>query len=53
MKYNEPLTEFLRIRSGKTLKSDLEELAKLNRRELSDFIRLELEKIVEQSKAKK
>ena len=53
MKHTERLTEHLRIRAGKTLKADLEKLAAASKRELSDYIRLELEQIVEKSKAKK
>jgi predicted transcriptional regulator len=43
----------LTIRMDKTLKTSLQKLANADKRKLSDYIRVQLEKIVEQSKTQK
>lgn len=45
--------EMLRLRLTKELKNNLQKLADKDKRKLSDYIRIELEKIVEKAKTKK
>ena len=45
--------EALRLRLGKELKEELQKLADRDNRKLSDYIRLELIKIIEKEKKKK
>ncbi len=45
--------EFLRIRLSKDIKEELQKLADRDNRKLSDFIRLELVKVVEKEKGRK
>jgi hypothetical protein len=47
------MEEFVGIRMSSQLKKSLQKLADADKRKLADFIRIELEKIVEQSKGKK
>jgi predicted DNA-binding protein len=42
----------LRLRLGGSLKKDLQKLADQDKRKLSDYIRVQLEKVVETSKKK-